>query len=188
MRSGKDNPNYRHGRHVDPRCDCGRTKDYRSKRCAICANRGFPVGGETRWSIEDVRRALSEHDSIAAAARALGLNRKTVTNIVWSEMIDLSHMRAGKGRPSTPDKIFCIKEKRDARTRKYLRLWDPDGYLCTECGQEPEWNGRVLVLQMDHINGNPCDDRRENLRWLCPNCHTQTGTFTGRNARRKEKT
>ena len=62
------------------------------------------------------------------------------------------------------------------------KLWDA-GMLpraCQECGQGEEWNGKRLVLQLDHINGNRRDNRIGNLRILCPNCHTQTHTFAGR--------
>ncbi len=48
---------------------------------------------------------------------------------------------------------------------------------CVLCGQNNLWNGMKLVLQLDHINGNNKDNRIENLRILCPNCHTQTETF-----------
>lgn len=51
---------------------------------------------------------------------------------------------------------------------------------CQECGQGELWNGKVLVLQLDHINGNRRDNRIGNLRIVCPNCHTQTHTFAGR--------
>lgn len=52
--------------------------------------------------------------------------------------------------------------------------------VCQECGQDEAWNGKKLVLQLDHINGNRRDNRIENLRIVCPNCHTQTHTFAGR--------
>lgn len=182
--AGVNNPNYKDGHTIDPRCACGRSKDHRSKRCATCANRGVPVGGEDRWTIEDIKTVLLKSSSILEAAKSLGISRQTVARVVWAEMIDLSHMPAGKGRPTTPDKIFCIKKERDARTRKYLRQWDPDNYVCAVCRLGPEWAGAPLTLQMDHINGNACDDRKENLRWLCPNCHTQTPTFTGRNMKK----
>lgn len=55
---------------------------------------------------------------------------------------------------------------------------------CEECGQKPSWNGKSLVLTPDHKNGKAWDNRPENLRMLCPNCHSQTETFAGRN---KEK-
>ncbi len=45
----------------------------------------------------------------------------------------------------------------------------------------PEWAGEPVVLQLDHINGVRNDHRLENLRWLCPNCHSQTPTYCGRN-------
>lgn len=48
---------------------------------------------------------------------------------------------------------------------------------CYECGQLPIWNGKRLVLQLDHINGNHSDNRLENLRILCGHCHSQTDTF-----------
>ena len=51
---------------------------------------------------------------------------------------------------------------------------------CQECGIGPEWNGKALSLQMDHINGINNDHRIENLRILCPNCHSQTDTFCGK--------
>lgn len=60
-------------------------------------------------------------------------------------------------------------------------------YKCAICGFEGEWNGKPLVLQIDHINGDHSDNRIENLRFICPNCHTQTETFAGRNVGRSKK-
>lgn len=51
---------------------------------------------------------------------------------------------------------------------------------CSSCGIGEEWNEKPLVLQIDHVNGDPTDNRIENLQILCPNCHTQTDTFAGR--------
>lgn len=53
-------------------------------------------------------------------------------------------------------------------------------YKCARC-ELSEWMGEKLVLQLDHANGNRRDNRRGNLRLLCPNCHSQTSTFAGRN-------
>lgn len=49
------------------------------------------------------------------------------------------------------------------------------------CGNIGEWQGQKLVLQLDHINGKNNDHRIENLRFLCPNCHSITETYAGKN-------
>lgn len=48
---------------------------------------------------------------------------------------------------------------------------------CYKCGLGTEWQCEEIVLQLDHINGKPRDHRIENLRMLCPNCHSQTLTY-----------
>jgi predicted HNH restriction endonuclease len=47
------------------------------------------------------------------------------------------------------------------------------------------WRGRLAPLHLDHRNGDRTDNRVENLRLLCPNCHAQTDTYCGRNIRRR---
>lgn len=52
---------------------------------------------------------------------------------------------------------------------------------CVKCGLGNNWQGQFITLQLDHINGSCNDNRLENLRILCPNCHSQTLTYAGRN-------
>ena len=68
----------------------------------------------------------------------------------------------------------------------YLAKYNVLEYKCAICGNKGEWNGVSLTLQIDHINGIRDDNRKENLRWLCPNCHSQTDTYTGKNKTKKE--
>ena len=55
---------------------------------------------------------------------------------------------------------------------------------CLECGITDTWNNNPISLQLDHINGINNDNRLENLRILCPNCHSQTETFSGKHRKK----
>ena len=55
---------------------------------------------------------------------------------------------------------------------------------CEECGVS-DWRGAPISLALHHVNGDPADNRLENLQLLCPNCHSQTDNFAGRNARKR---
>jgi hypothetical protein len=61
------------------------------------------------------------------------------------------------------------------RLRKKIVLEDQD-YRCLHCGIS-EWQGIRITLELDHIDGNRYNDKRENLRCLCPNCHSITDTW-----------
>ena len=54
-------------------------------------------------------------------------------------------------------------------------------YVCAKCGNKGEWNGQELTLQLEHKNGIHNDHRLSNLEFLCPNCHSQTDTYSGKN-------
>jgi Zn finger protein HypA/HybF involved in hydrogenase expression len=51
-------------------------------------------------------------------------------------------------------------------------------YECVECGITDSWNGKKITLQLDHIDGDNNNNKLENLRFLCPNCHSQTETHS----------
>lgn len=78
-------------------------------------------------------------------------------------------------------KLFCIGSKH-SRTilRKTIIQESLLPYKCAICGIS-EWNGKTLSLELNHINGKNNDNRLANLRFLCPNCHSQTDTYGVRN-------
>ncbi len=84
-------------------------------------------------------------------------------------------------RKATADEILVLRdplaqpEKAFKLRRAMIEIEIP--YRCALCGMEAVWNGQPLMLTVDHVNGCRNDNRRENLRFLCPNCHSQTPTF-----------
>lgn len=74
--------------------------------------------------------------------------------------------------------IFCENSECGQRTVKnYILKNKVIPYKCSKCDNEGVWLNEPISLQLDHINGMHDDNRIENLRFLCPNCHTQTDTF-----------
>jgi len=105
----------------------------------------------------------------------LGLNSNHFLGKSWS---------AGMVRPECSYNGFelsniLVENKYYKSNRLKKRLIEELGWVdkCVWCGIGPEYNGKPLTLQLDHISGNNCDNRLENLRILCPNCHSQTDTW-----------
>lgn len=145
-----------------------------------------------KFTDEMLRDAISKSESYSEMVRILGAGKSgsTIQHLkrrVASLGIDTSHFthrntfKENSKRPKTED-ILVLKTEGSARTprRLILRAMFEKGieYKCALCPLTNEWNGSILNLEIDHINGNGIDNRIENLRFLCPNCHSQTSTHT----------
>lgn len=70
--------------------------------------------------------------------------------------------------------------------KKYLQQESTYVHICSIC-QNSEWLNKPIPLELDHINGDNKDNRKENLRFICPNCHTTTDTYRGKNINKGTK-
>lgn len=68
-------------------------------------------------------------------------------------------------------RVFGRRQKSCRLRRALIEMGRP--YVCEDCNSGASWNGKTLMLQVDHINRNWLDDSPENIRFLCPNCHSQ---------------
>lgn len=106
--------------------------------------------------------------------------------------IDTSHFigplanQSTRNRPNrkAAEEILVLGDARNGpvKARRLRMALDEIGRpVVCECGQGPKWNGKFLQLQIDHVNGRRWDNRPENIRYLCPNCRSQTDTFGSKN-------
>lgn len=110
------------------------------------------------------------------------LNCKPETLNWWLDKMEIVYggQQAGKGttkiKVSLDDIITNKVEFSNSQLRKRLIREGIFEDKCDECGLT-EWLGNPITLELEHISGDRFDNRLENLRLLCPNCHSQTETF-----------
>lgn len=146
-----------------------------------------------KYSKEKLEEIVKESKCMKDVLRSIGYstvsgrNSDTVKKRIQKYGIDTKHFKSVCPTKRNEDNVFCNPS---TATQATLRRWYKkisDDSKCEICGQEKIWNGKELVMTLDHKNGDNHDNRIENPRWICPNCGTQLETFTGRNIRRKNE-
>lgn len=162
-----------------------------------------PYKGSLRWTIEQIShekfaQIVRESNNTQEVIRKLGFvmnpggSHAVIRSITLDRKLDTTHFNTrgiGQKRTALEHELRNVfiqdSSYKSCKVRRHaLRHPDKIPYICQECGIGPEWKSKKLTLVLDHINGVNNDNRFENLRFLCPNCHSQTETFAGRNTHR----
>lgn len=113
-------------------------------------------------------------------------NYDTLKKVIRENQIDISHFKRFGGINSGGIKkdiseylINGIKVSTFKLKNRLLKEGYKE-YKCEKCGNT-EWYGKPIPLELHHINGDNTDNRIENLQILCPNCHSFTDTYGGKN-------
>jgi hypothetical protein len=148
---------------------------------------GPRVPKRRRYTDDKLRLAVERADGIADALRLLGRvppggNYETFRRRVRELQLDTSHFsgkgwRKGSRRPVGPARSLAEILKVDSpyptnRLKRRLLASGLKSRVCEVC-KGTTWNGQPMPLELDHVNGCRSDNRIENLRILCPNCHAQ---------------
>jgi predicted RNA-binding Zn-ribbon protein involved in translation (DUF1610 family) len=149
------------------------------------------------WTDTQLKRAVKKNISWSGVCRDVGLvaqggNIGTVQRHARRLELPTKHMRGqAHGTPPVnriPLKEILVKDSSYKSHQGLKRRLIREGllkYLCAECGLS-EWRGKPLSLHLDHINGINNDHRLKNLRFLCPNCHSQTPDYCRTHKSRKK--
>lgn len=142
-----------------------------------------------RYTYEILTAAAKVSTCINGTVRTLGLqttgsNNRHIAARLKKLGVDTSHFNRDLRPPKTrlgADGYQAIRQDGSRRNRKQLKkILDsvnrPE--KCEKCDCGPSWANEPLVLQIDHKNNNILDDTPENLRYLCPNCHSQTESYS----------
>lgn len=149
-----------------------------------------------KWNIEQLKNAVAESRSIRQVLGKLGLkqaggNYAQIKKYLIELKIEQKHF-TGHGwlkglrittNPGIPLKELLVNNSdyQSFKLKKRLFKENLKSKQCEECGWSKISKDGRLPLELDHINGNPRDNRLENLRVLCPNCHSLKPTHRGRN-------
>ncbi|MFI0896708.1 HNH endonuclease [Streptomyces sp. NPDC020983] len=178
---------------VDPQ-DAPRRKYLRERIRSLGVDTAHLEREGTRWSRDTLEAAVSAATSFAGTLRHLGLDvtggRHThIARRVRALGISTAHFTkpapARGARRRTPAQVLAQlpadhpRRLPGTQLKRALRETGVPEH-CALCGTEPFWQGRPLPLEVDHTDGDWRNNRRENLRLLCPNCHATTDTYRGR--------
>ena len=142
------------------------------------------MGQKPTWKDEQLIDAIPKCKSFTEVAFYLNKSKSTNSSLKKRAIelnLNFSHFKISGFNPLPLNEVLVKnRETSSHRLKNRLITEGLKEHKCECCGII-EWNGNPAPIELDHINGDHHDNRLENLRILCPNCHAQTDTYRGKN-------
>ena len=144
-------------------CYCGRLARYTLSNGRRCCSKTFQSCPVIRY--KNAEGVVQAHKEGRCSTRHLDYTK------IWN-----------KGTEKYKHDLIFVKSDKQITSKWVIRkyLLKERSVCCEKCGRT-KWNGKIITIEMHHIDGNKLNNKKSNLLLLCPNCHAQTSTWRNKN-------
>lgn len=177
---------------------CKNKKSEETKECSYCGKTFSTIRTNSKYGFIFCSRECKDNAQSISGGEKFSCMRPLHYGQIDFCLYCGSEIKRSKSKKKYCNSQCSAQHRSDEDFKKWLlnpksiisgssrkRLVNILGNFCLECGVGNVWNGKPLILQLHHIDGNNKNNKMENITLLCPNCHTQTETYCNKSRNKK---